>query len=264
MQFIDLSLALENDRQFAPWWARTRVRYQSHRFGRWAIHWIWGLPRHLLGSRTGWANETLHLSSHGTTHVDAPWHYGPKCEGGPARTIDQMPLDWFYGPGVVIDIRHLAKTEAATVETIQSALRQEQLTLEGGEIVLFRTGNDQLWRTRDYFTAGPGVSATATRWLIDRGVRLMGIDAWGFDAPLDHQVREAKRTGRKDLFWESHFVGTEREYCHIERLANLDALPSGGFHVCAFPLKVAGGSAGPARVVAMIDRPQEESGTARS
>ena len=80
----------------------------------------------------------------------------------------------------------------------------------------------------------------------------MGIDAWGFDAPLRHQAREAKASRSANAFWAAHYVGTQVEYCHMERLANLTALPRTGFTVCAFPLKVAGGSAGPARVVAIV------------
>ena len=82
---------------------------------------------------------------------------------------------------------------------------------------------------------------------------MTGIDAWGWDQPLDVQAREAKRENRDDVFWAAHFVGVEREYCHMERLANLNRLPATGFRVCAFPLKVSGGSAGPARVVALVD-----------
>jgi kynurenine formamidase len=69
------------------------------------------------------------------------------------------------------------------------------------------------------------------------------------------QAREAKRAGRSDVFWAAHYVGIDHEYCQIERLANLDALPSAGFTVSAFPLKVVGGSAGPARVVGIVDEP---------
>jgi kynurenine formamidase len=54
------------------------------------------------------------------------------------------------------------------------------------------------------------------------------------------------------VFWAAHYVGIDKEYCHIERLTNLDQLPPTGFTICAFPLKVKGGSAGPARVVALI------------
>ncbi|REJ85486.1 MAG: cyclase family protein [Planctomycetota bacterium] len=217
MRFIDLSLPLEDDRGWAPWWARTRVKYQDHRFGRRAIRLLFGLGAKYLRGGLGWSNEVLKLSTHGTTHVDAPWHYAPVSEGRPARTIDEMPLDWFY------------------------------------DIVLIRTGNDARWRKREYYSSGPGVSAEATRWLIEQGVRLMGIDAWGWDRPLAAQAKEAKATGRTDLFWEAHYVGIDREYCQIERLANLDQLPPHGFTVCAFPLKVKRGSGGPARVVALLD-----------
>jgi kynurenine formamidase len=253
MRYIDLSATLDNDSHWAPWWARNRVKRQSHRFGRFAVRLIFGLGPKYLRNRLGWANEVIELSTHGTTHVDAPWHYSPVCDGKPARTIDELPLEWFHGPGVVIDISYLDSPAAATVDEIKTGLADAGHELRPGDIVLIRTGNDRLLGSRDYFDAGPGVSAEATRWLIDRGVRLMGIDAWGWDAPLKQQAREAKRSGREDLFWSAHFVGVDREYCQIERLANLGSLPSTGFTVCAFPLKVKDGSAGPARVVAMME-----------
>jgi len=254
MQLVDLSVTLENDRDWAPRWARNRIKYQSHRFGRLAIRLLFGIsPKYLRGG-LGWANDLLQLSTHGTTHVDAPWHYSPTCGGEPARTIDQMPLDWFCGPGIVLDMRHLESTGAASVEDVQAALGKVEHTLSPGEIVLVRTGNDRLLGSREYFSAGPGVSAEATHWLIDQGIRLMGIDAWGWDQPLPEQARLAKQTGRRDLFWSAHFVGIDKEYCQIERLANLDRLPPNGFTVYAFPLKVKGGSAGPARVVASIEQ----------
>lgn len=252
MRIVDLSLPLEDDRRWAPWWARTRVRHQSHEFGRWVIRLLFGLKREHLRTGLGWSNDVLKLSTHGTTHVDAPWHYAPQCDGRKARTIDEMPLDWFIGPGVVIDIRQLASDAAASARDLEQGL-PDGYQLQAGDVALIRTGNDRRWGTREYFGSGPGVSAEGTRWLIDQGVRLMGIDAWGWDRPLHVQAREARATGRTDVFWEAHYVGVEHEYCHMERLANLDQLPPRGFTVCAFPLKVRGGSAGPARVVALLD-----------
>jgi kynurenine formamidase len=154
---------------------------------------------------------------------------------------------------VVLDLRHLDPEAAATVDDVQAALSRAGHPLAAGNIVLVQTGNDRLWGQREYFTRGPGVSADATRWLIDRGVRVMGIDAWGWDSPLATQARLARETGRRDVFWAAHYVGVDREYCQIERLAHLDQLPPSGFTVCAFPLKVKEGSAGPARVVALFD-----------
>ena len=253
MRIIDLSLPLEDDRQWAPWWAHTRVWHQSHRFGARAIRLLFGLGRKHLRNGLGWSNDVLKMSTHGTTHVDAPWHYAPVSAGKPARTIDELPLEWFHGPGVVIDVRHLPSDAAAQPHDIEDGLAAAGHQLAPGDIVLIRTGNDRLWGTRAYYNAGPGVSAAATRWLIDRGVRLMGIDAWGWDRPLAAQAQEAKATGRTDLFWEAHYVGIDHEYCQIERLAHLDQLPPSGFQVCAFPLKVRRGSGGPTRAVAIID-----------
>lgn len=107
--------------------------------------------------------------------------------------------------------------------------------------------------TPDFFKKGTGVSAEATAWLIDKGVRMMGIDQWGWDLPLKHMIKKARTEQNQELFWEGHLVGQDREYCHMEQLTNLDKLPLTGFTIMAFPLKITGASAGPARVVATLD-----------
>jgi len=253
VHIVDLSVPLTNNKHDAPRWARTKVRRQGHRFGLLAIWALFRLTPKYLRTGLGWANDTIILSTHGTTHVDAPWHYAPLSEGRPARTIDQLPLQWFYGDGVVLDMRHKRHGEAITSEDIQSALAPIDYTIKPYDIVLVQTGNDRLLNTHAYFSEQPGVSAEVTRWLLDQGVKLVGIDAWGWDISLPLQARQAKESGRKDVFWAAHFVGVDKEYCQIERLTNLDKLPPIGFKVCAFPLKVVGGSAGPARVVAIVD-----------
>ena len=80
----------------------------------------------------------------------------------------------------------------------------------------------------------------------------MGIDAWGWDAPLNQQAREALARQQPGIFWAAHQV--DLPYAQIERLVNLDALPPFGFKISCFPLKIAGGSAGPARVVALLEQ----------
>jgi kynurenine formamidase len=79
----------------------------------------------------------------------------------------------------------------------------------------------------------------------------MGIDAWGWDRPLHLEAEEALASGRRGIFWAAHQA--DLPYSQIERLANLDQLPSAGFTVAAFPLSLVGGSAAPARVVAILD-----------
>jgi kynurenine formamidase len=107
--------------------------------------------------------------------------------------------------------------------------------------------------TNDFFKKGTGMSAAATEWLIDQGIKIMGIDQWGWDLPLPYLIKKAKESNNPELFWEAHLVGVDKEYCHMEQLTNLDALPYSGFKVAAFPLKIKGASAGPARVVALIE-----------
>lgn len=97
------------------------------------------------------------------------------------------------------------------------------------------------------------MSAKATAYLIDRGVKVMGIDAWGWDTPLPEQIRQAKAANDATVFWEAHLVGQEKEYWHMEQLVNLGALPYSGFEVAVFPLKIVGASAAPARVLAFLE-----------
>ena len=78
----------------------------------------------------------------------------------------------------------------------------------------------------------------------------MGIDAWGWDAPLHLQARKALDKNEPGIFWEAHQAGIA--YSQIERLVNLASLPSYGFKVVCFPLKIKNGSGAPARVVAIL------------
>jgi kynurenine formamidase len=179
--------------------------------------------------------------------VDAPWHYNSEVEGKPAQSIDQLPLEWFYAPGVVIDA-----TDREDGESLSAADVEERLprALEDLDIVLVRTGRDAFYDQPDYIARGPGVSAEATRWLYEQGVRVMGIDAWGWDEPLHLQAERAKAEGRPGIFWAAHQV--DLAYSQIERLFNLGALPDEAFQVACFPLRIEGASAAPARVVGII------------
>jgi kynurenine formamidase len=162
-----------------------------------------------------------------------------------------LPLEWFFGPGVVVDFACSADGEVITAAEMAAGVTQAGHELQAGDIVLVRTGRDAFYGQPDYISRGPGVSAEATRWLFDRGVRVMGIDAWGWDRPLNLQAEDALRERRPGIFWEAHQVGLR--YSQLERLVGLGALPPTGFTVACFPLRVAGASAAPARVVAILD-----------
>src|SRR6266511_3515243 len=110
-RFVDLSVPLASDKDWAPWWSRTVVKHQDDNFGRRMIRLAHGLPAKYLRTGLGCAHDRIKLSTHGTTHLDAPWHYAPTSEGRPARTIDEIPLEWCYGEGVVLDLRHKSDGE---------------------------------------------------------------------------------------------------------------------------------------------------------
>jgi len=201
----------------------------------------------------GWANDQVRMSAHSGTHVDAPWHYFPTAEGKKARTIDEMPLEWFYGDGVVLDMRHKPRGSAVTVDDLKQALDAIEYKIDPWDIVLIQTDTDKYWSKAEYFDAGCGMTRDSTLWLIEQGVRVMGTDAWGWDRPFWATKQEFQQTGNSSIIWEGHRAGIEKEYCHIEKLANLDKLPwPFGFEVACFPVKLAGGSAGWCRVVAII------------
>jgi kynurenine formamidase len=250
MPIVDLSVPLQpraDDRDFM----RIEIEYADHAAGAAAIERLFGVGPELLRDGEGWAVDAFkHLSTHATTHVDAPWHYNSTIGGRPAKTIDQLPLEWFYGPGVVLDFHDRADGEAIGPADLRAGLAAAGHELAPGDIVLIRTGRDEFYTRTDYPARGPGVSAEGTRWLYDRGIRVMGVDAWGWDRPLHMQAEEALAAGRAGIFWAAHQA--DLEYCQIERLANLRALPATGFTVACFPLKLVGASAAPARVVAIL------------
>ncbi len=253
MRFIDLSKPIRYN-PGDPSFMKVRIKHKPHRRAKWLLR-LFGLPFKLFPKDwEGWADDVIQkMGVHSTTHLDAPWHYHPTCEGKKAKTIDEIPLEWCYGPGLVIDMKHKEDFDPITTEDICSFLDTNGLSLEKGMIILIKTGRDRDMGTKKFFTHGTGMSAEATEWLIDQGIKVMGIDQWGWDLPLPYLIEQAKATGNPELFWEAHLVGRRKEYCHIEQLANLDALPLDGFKVCVFPLKLEGASAAPARVVAIIE-----------
>ncbi|MBV9960256.1 MAG: cyclase family protein [Acidobacteria bacterium] len=254
-QFIDLSLTLEAG---ASERVPLSIRYVDHHSGAQQMSEIFGVPAAELPGGVGWAGEELTLITHAGTHMDAPWHYGPLSGGSAARSIDSVPLEWCYGPGVVLDFRDKADGEEITVEDLLQALAKIHHRLHAGEIVLLMTGADAYWGQPDYPERGSGLGRCATLWLAEQGIKVIGIDAWGFDRPFGAMRLEYERTRDAKAIWAAHFAGREREYCQLEKLTNLHLLPPTGFTVICFPIKVAHGSAGWTRVVAVCDTQSHE------
>jgi kynurenine formamidase len=248
MPLIDLSAPISPDPPDVPELLRTEIDYEDHAAGAATIEALFGIGSELLRDGEGWATDTfLRLGTHNSTHVDAPWHYNSTIGGERAQTIDELPLDWFYAPGVVVEATDREDGDALTAADFEQRLPR---ALRERDIVLVRSGRDAFYGELDYIARGPGVTAEATRWLYDQGVRVMGIDAWGWDVPLHLQAERARASGKPGVFWAAHQA--DLAYSQIERLVNLAALPADGFTVACFPLRLEGGSAAPSRVVAIV------------
>ena len=251
MKIVDLSAPIVASPEDTLDVLRTDIEFSDHAEGAEVIKGLFGVGPELLRDGEGWANEFFtRFGTHNSTHVDAPYHYNSTIGGEPAQTIDELPLEWFVSDGVVLDFDGREDGDAIGAVDVEEALAAAGHELKPLDIVLVRTGCDRWIDTPEYMAHGPGVTAEATHWLYDRGVRVMGIDAWGWDRPLWMQAQEALESGERGIFWEAHQA--DLAYSQIERLVNLSSLPSTGFTISCLPLPLVGGSAAPARVVGIV------------
>lgn len=256
-RLVDLSVPLEHAAVSEP--IPAEVRYIAHaEDGLAQMRQFFGVqPEDLIYSNgQGWAIEEVKAITHTGTHVDAPYHYGATSGGKPAKRIDEVPLEWCFAPGVVLDMRHKPAGEEITIADLRTALDHIGYTLKPLDIVLLQTGADKRIDSREYFRQ-PGLGRNGTLWLVDQGVKVIGIDAYTLDRPFADMVADYRRTGDGRHIWPAHFAGLTREYCQIEKLANLDQLPPHGFYVSCLPVKIKAASAGWCRAVALV--PQQNS-----
>lgn len=260
MRLIDLSMTLDDQVVTDPPFMRPSIKYETHAETMGELgHFFPGVTAEQMPGGAGFAAvETLTLTTHNGTHLDAPWHYHPTMDaadgkgGERAMTIDEVPLDWCLRPGVKLDFRAFDDGYVATAADVEAELARIGHDLRPLDIVLVNTRAGAALGRPDYIGAGCGMGYEATMYLTRRGVRVTGIDAWSWDAPFAHTAARVKATGDTSLIWEGHKAGREIGYCHMEKLTNLEALPPHGFTVSCFPFKLRGGSAGWTRAVAIL------------
>ncbi|MCP9446669.1 MAG: cyclase family protein [Nitrospira sp.] len=238
-------------------WDRARFVDLTHAFGSDTIVWPTEqefrlIVQHAEQSEGGYyyASNRIEMPEHGGTHIDAPVHFS---RGG--RTVDQIPLDGLIGRAVRVDVKSRCGEDRDYRVTVQDLERweAEHGRIPDRAIVLLETGYGRYWPSRErYLGTGqrgsdgvqalrfPGLHPDAAAWLIrERRVKAVGIDT----ASIDH--------GRSTTF-DTHVTLLTHQVPVFENLAELHRLPDRGFAVIALPMKIAGGTGGPLRIIAVI------------
>ncbi|CAM3574437.1 Kynurenine formamidase [Vibrio aerogenes CECT 7868] len=252
-RIVDLSVSLSNNPYTDPPPLLPKIKYSDHQQGLSGLLSIFpGLEADDLPGQEGWAAEDMQLTTHSGTHMDAPWHYASTSGGEPAWGIDEMPLDWCFQDGVKLDFRHLPDGYVVTAQDIQNELDRIRYQLKPLDIVLVNTSAGALYGQPGYLDSGVGIGREGTLFLLEQGIRIVGTDAWSWDAPFSYTRKRFSKDKNPDIVWEGHKAGRDIPYGQMEKLSNLDSLPSYGFMVSCFPYKIEKASAGFVRAVAIF------------
>ncbi|MGE0254774.1 MAG: cyclase family protein [Alphaproteobacteria bacterium] len=253
-RIVDISMALDNETVVDPDIMRPKIEYVDHKANAKAMSDFFpGMKPEDLPDAQGWAWEKIQLTTHNGTHVDAPYHYHSHDKhGNPMKTIDQMPLDWYFRPAIKLTFRDKPDGYIVQPADVEAELKRIGHTLQPLDIVLVHTNTPDYIGTPEYLTRGIGMGREATLYLTERGVRVTGIDAWGWDAPFAFARPRYEKDHDASKVWQGHWAGIEQPYCHMEKLQHLDTLPDKGFWVACFPCKIKAASGGWTRAVAMF------------
>ncbi|MDK9711904.1 cyclase family protein [Acidaminobacter sp.] len=184
----------------------------------------------------GFSARNLLISEHGGTHCDAVWEYKPS-----GATIDHMPMSHFWGSAICIDLSHIRFDRYIEPRDLELAVKKSGLEILKGDIVLMYTGHfDRNFGTDKWQTEYTGLSYEAAKWLAERGVVNIGVDAPAIDHP-------------SDINFSGHLICGEYDMTNTENLCNLDKIVNKRFLYFGLPLRIRGGSGSPIRAVALVE-----------
>jgi len=187
----------------------------------------------------GFSFQTLGFmpNDNGPTHVDSFSHLDPDPS---AESIDQMPLELFYGAALCIDVSAVPEQTDITPEHIEAALTAAGLQVERGDMLFFYTGTyDKYAATKEYLSNFAGLGSDAAEWIVARGVKTFGVDSPTPDNPTSKS-------------YPVHMMCRREHITHYENLV-LTEVVGKRFTFAGFPLKVIGAHGGPTRAVAILD-----------
>lgn len=259
VMLVDLSVPIQNpiEGEMDPKMAESlaaKIRYLDHEDTVPLVSGYFGCNKENLLGGYGWGTERISTSSHAGTHVDAPFHYYPTTNGKVSATIDECPLEWFFGRGVVLNMTYKKPGETVTADDVKKELERIDYKLSYGDIVCIRFDTDKKFGTKAYWNEHPGMSAESVRYILDQGVKVIGVDSPGFDIPFSMTKEKYAESHDDSILWEAHRAGKDYNYSHIEKLANLDKVPQKGFYIACFPVKITKASAGWTRAVAFVPK----------
>jgi kynurenine formamidase len=236
---------------------QSRLIDLTHAFGPDTIVWPTEQDFRLVVQQAGetpggyfYASNRLEMAEHGGTHIDAPIHF---AKG--KQTLDQVSIERLVGLSVRLDVTAQCANDRNYRVTIEDFEQWEAAhgRIPDRAIVLLDTGFARFWPSRqDYLGTElrgqegvralhfPGLHPEAAAWLVrERQVKAVGIDTASIDF------------GQSTKF-ETHVALLSHNVPVFENLADLHKLPVEGFHVIALPMKIAGGTGGPLRIIAVL------------
>ena len=225
-----------------------RTHGSARRQRQWAKH--LGMPLGDVEARGSW--DQVEAPTRAGTHLAAPARWAQQ-----GRTVEEVPLDWCIGRGVVLDVADGLRDRSVDLTELRRALARAGHEVKPGDVVLFHTGAEAAWDGDPaYPDAGRGVAVEALEWLIGEGVRMIGTDAESFDRPRPAMVSDARRGNRHALFpvlraargWDAV------QLLQVGGLTAMAARRPTGFWVDAAPVKVEGAGSGWCRPVAFVPR----------
>lgn len=217
MRVVDLSQEIHSDLKVFPSYPQPRILAWNKR------------------QVTGFESEVIFMAAHTGTHVDAPYHFDPN-----GLKVNQLPLDWLLSQAVLIDLGPVEAKRKITVSDLSRVLRDTNTKIEPNDVVIVKTGWSLHAEEDRYVTDYPGLTVDAAQFLLDSGMKALGVDSPDPDHP--------EISG-----FPVHNLLLPKGVLIIENLSNLDQIDRRRFKFMALPLKLRAATGSPIRAVAVLE-----------